>query len=224
MLSYKDLTNTNLQQRGFTLAEVLITLGIIGVVAALTLPTLIQNYKKNVLSTRISKFASTFQQAVRMAEAEHGETSQWEKLRSVNSGEECFEHYNKYIGKYLKTVAHKILPDGVAFSLSDGSGFFYYYDLKYCVDFKKCLEVIDKSEANGTFAAKNGTYVDGKNIFLFGFDGKPYAYEWDNTIDGLINGTQERPTYGCAKEHHFYCAKLLEVNGWKVPNNYPIKL
>ena len=32
---------------GFTLAEVLITLGIIGVVAAMTLPTLIQNYKKN---------------------------------------------------------------------------------------------------------------------------------------------------------------------------------
>ena len=33
----------------FTLAEVLITLGIIGVVAALTLPALISNYKKQVL-------------------------------------------------------------------------------------------------------------------------------------------------------------------------------
>ena len=32
-------------QKGFTLAEVLITLGIIGVVAALTLPALIQNHK-----------------------------------------------------------------------------------------------------------------------------------------------------------------------------------
>ena len=33
---------------GFTLAEVLITLGIIGVVAALTLPSLVTNYQKQV--------------------------------------------------------------------------------------------------------------------------------------------------------------------------------
>ena len=31
---------------GFTLAEILITLSIIGVVAALTIPSLIQHYKK----------------------------------------------------------------------------------------------------------------------------------------------------------------------------------
>lgn len=33
-------------KRAFTLVEVLITLGIIGVVAALTLPALIENYQK----------------------------------------------------------------------------------------------------------------------------------------------------------------------------------
>lgn len=37
----------------FTLAEVLITLGIIGVVAALTLPNLVANYKKQVLVTQL---------------------------------------------------------------------------------------------------------------------------------------------------------------------------
>ena len=37
----------------FTLAEVLITLGVIGVVAALTLPTLIQNYEKHVITNRL---------------------------------------------------------------------------------------------------------------------------------------------------------------------------
>lgn len=31
---------------GFTLAEVLITLGVIGIVAAMTLPALVQNYQK----------------------------------------------------------------------------------------------------------------------------------------------------------------------------------
>lgn len=40
---------------GFTLAEVLITLGIIGVVAALTIPTLISNYQKNMYLNRFKK-------------------------------------------------------------------------------------------------------------------------------------------------------------------------
>ena len=39
----------------FTLAEVLITLGIIGVVAALTLPSLISNHQKNVLVTQLKR-------------------------------------------------------------------------------------------------------------------------------------------------------------------------
>ncbi len=40
---------------GFTLAEVLITLGIIGVVAAMTLPNLIANYRSKVAVTQLKK-------------------------------------------------------------------------------------------------------------------------------------------------------------------------
>lgn len=36
-------------KKAFTLAEILITLGIIGVVAAMTMPVLIENYKKSRL-------------------------------------------------------------------------------------------------------------------------------------------------------------------------------
>ena len=45
----------NSRKIAFTLAEVLITLGIIGVVAALTLPTLISNYKKQTYVTGLQK-------------------------------------------------------------------------------------------------------------------------------------------------------------------------
>ena len=38
---------------GFTLAEVLITLGIIGVVAAMTIPTIMQKITKRKLETQI---------------------------------------------------------------------------------------------------------------------------------------------------------------------------
>ena len=45
----------------FTLAEVLITLGIIGVVAAITLPTLIKNYQKHVYVTQLKKVVNTLE-------------------------------------------------------------------------------------------------------------------------------------------------------------------
>lgn len=45
----KNFIYTNSTKAGFTLAEVLITLGIIGAVAALTMPVLVGNYQKNKL-------------------------------------------------------------------------------------------------------------------------------------------------------------------------------
>lgn len=56
---------------GFTLAEVLITLGIIGVVAAITLPTLMKNYKAIVLKSQFKEQYSRVAQALRrMADEE----------------------------------------------------------------------------------------------------------------------------------------------------------
>jgi prepilin-type N-terminal cleavage/methylation domain-containing protein len=51
---------------GFTLAEVLITLGIIGVVAALTMPALIADYKDKAYDAARKKVWSTVEQAVRV--------------------------------------------------------------------------------------------------------------------------------------------------------------
>ena len=56
----------------FTLAEVLITLGIIGVVAALTLPSVIQNYKKQVTVTQLKKAYSVLGQVVQKSIADNG--------------------------------------------------------------------------------------------------------------------------------------------------------
>lgn len=56
----------------FTLAEVLITLGIIGVVAALTLPSLIQKYQDQVLENQLKKMYSTLSQGVQKAMADDG--------------------------------------------------------------------------------------------------------------------------------------------------------
>ena len=49
----------------FTLAEVLITLGVIGVVAALTMPALISNHKKKVYVTQLKKSVNTLSNGFR---------------------------------------------------------------------------------------------------------------------------------------------------------------
>ena len=85
---------------GFTLAEVLITLGIIGVVAALTLPMLIAKYQKQVTVSGLQKSYSVVTNMIRKAEAKHGLISEWSEWsadlpwykKSANS-KYVLEHY-----------------------------------------------------------------------------------------------------------------------------------
>ncbi len=56
----------------FTLAEVLITLGIIGVVAAMTMPSLIEKHKEKELITRTKRAISEIKNAALMAQQETG--------------------------------------------------------------------------------------------------------------------------------------------------------
>ena len=56
------LLSSNL--KGFTLAEVLVTLGIIGVVSAMTVPSLMQNYQRQSYVTQLHKVYNELSQAV----------------------------------------------------------------------------------------------------------------------------------------------------------------
>ena len=62
---------------GFTLAETLITLGIIGVVAALTIPSLINKYQDKVVTTALKRNYSILSQAVLSAVDEYGTPDNW---------------------------------------------------------------------------------------------------------------------------------------------------
>lgn len=64
-------------KKAFTLAEVLITLGIIGVIAALTLPGLIQGYRKKVTETALKKAYTQLYQALEQAQTDNGEAINW---------------------------------------------------------------------------------------------------------------------------------------------------
>lgn len=61
-----------MERKAFTLAEVLITLGIIGVVAAMTLPALITKNRDKELVSRVKKTYSNIQNATLLAQKEYG--------------------------------------------------------------------------------------------------------------------------------------------------------
>ena len=63
--------------RAFTLAEVLITIGIIGVVAAMTMPSLIQDKQNNERVSQLKKVYSTLSQAYLQAVSERGTPDEW---------------------------------------------------------------------------------------------------------------------------------------------------
>ena len=85
-------------KKAFTLAEVLITLGIIGVVAALTIPTLVNNYRKKQFETGLKKEYSVLLQALDMYKQDN-ETP----LKREDTDQSLAEFKNK-IKPYLKIL------------------------------------------------------------------------------------------------------------------------
>lgn len=85
-------------KKAFTLAEVLITLGIIGVVAALTMPMLIGHFEKTTTATKLKKFYSVMAQATDKAMSENGDWSTWDYSLSAK------DFFNKYYASNLKVV------------------------------------------------------------------------------------------------------------------------
>ena len=64
-------------RKAFTLAEVLITLGVIGLVAAMTLPSLIGNYQKKEPVVRLKVAYSLLNQAIEQSQQINGDISSW---------------------------------------------------------------------------------------------------------------------------------------------------
>ncbi len=92
----------------FTLAEVLITLGIIGVVAAMTLPTLIQNQQEKEKVVRLKKAYSVINSAIQRAITEDGPISSWSGIsKSYSTSDDMSDEEKEEItqGRYSSTNA-----------------------------------------------------------------------------------------------------------------------
>lgn len=89
----------------FTLAEVLITLGIIGVVAALTLPSVISNMQNSAKAQRIKKVYSVLQQATNKSIYDNGDLADWYNENAYSGGfNVSLEIFERVIKPYYNIV------------------------------------------------------------------------------------------------------------------------
>ena len=106
----------NVRRVAFTLAEVLITLGIIGVVAALTLPSLIQEKQHKQLEAQFKKGYSAIQQAVLRASLEHSDLGSLynEDFNTNRVTESGGEYIYEVLGKqFAGATTAKVAPSEV---------------------------------------------------------------------------------------------------------------
>ncbi|MBP3924436.1 prepilin-type N-terminal cleavage/methylation domain-containing protein [bacterium] len=225
--AYCSLTNSTLSQRervcrkaAFTLAEVLITLGIIGVVAAMTMPALITKYQKKVTSQKLKKFYTVMSQAIKLSEVENGPYPDWAPVTDGGNlpVEELITWYNTYLDKYIVSI-DKRKPDSSHYQVAfkDGSGMNFYVNdhdkciyIFYCTDYKHC----DSESYNGrtTFLFKITVDPNGKHF------GPSYRSEL-YTRERLLNDCKHPQTNNDDKRHA--CSGLLQYDGWEFKDDYP---
>lgn len=216
----------------FTLAEVLITLTIIGIVAALTMPALIQHYKKQEASVKLKKFYSMLNQAVKMSEIDNGEVENWTHNRSLvvnqNNGnkyneesnkEEVKRFYNTYLKNYIKSISGAdaeltpdvevgrasykvILADGTCFYLRNGACFDIIYDYNG--------DKLPNKFGRDQFVLLICPAIPNSLSFF-----APNGFDKKRSRDDSIT---------MCKNNAYNCSQLLFRDNWEFKSDYPYKL
>lgn len=229
-------------KKGFTLAEVLVTLGIIGVVAAMTIPALIRSYNKQLVETRLKKFYSVFNQAILQSVHDNGPFEGWEYWieqtdengNAIPNQPKIRNAFDRYLRPYMNIVNTRegkcrtqVSDDGKCtyYYMVDGSVFTFSEHISRTVwyypkgDWERC-EMAHSDSINGvclfvfTF---NPLYKQSAWKYHFNRGLEPFLFLWNGTEERLLN----HPTYGCAKGNGAYCAGLIQYYGWHIPKHYP---
>ena len=83
---------------GFTLAEVLVTLGIIGVVSAMTVPSLMQNHQRKTYVVQLHKVYNEFSQALLQYQTDKN------AVNLTEAGLSSQGNFDAFVSDYFKTV------------------------------------------------------------------------------------------------------------------------
>mgnify|MGYP000102003426 FL=1 len=202
----------------FTLAEVLITLGVIGIVAAMTLPTLIANYQKELITTRLKHFSSLLQQAAtqRNKDIIEGDFIEMkaDEVAAYNP-DDMEKFYKQYWFPYIKTINMTKLNKGLLVEYSNGTGAYFQRvavceptvdcssHIVFCPEYKWCKDIDKENAASNT---------DGKHTFAFWTEG---------TVPRRTGITREQLLNSCKSSNKYLCSSLIEYDGWEIKDDYP---
>ena len=224
----------------FTLAEVLITLGIIGVVAAMTMPSLIANYQKQKTVNQLKKAYTTLAQAVKLSELENDVVENWDYTLLPE------EFFNSYLSQFLTVSTSNVTNSNLEYKYLNGTT--CSEDL--CTQTSYIAHLADGSSliisrhqwlSSGRVVSIdiNGDKrpnVIGKDFFSFAVTKEnglvPFGYGgFGTTIGDDINqafGNYDRQKltgndgYACNKtKRGFWCAALIITDGWEMRKDYP---
>ena len=231
----------SLKTPAFTLAEVLITLGIIGVVAAMTLPTLIMNHRKQVTVNKVKKFYTVMSQATNSAIAEYGSMEDWQGFTTAYNGPELQSWFDTYLKPYLKVIDEfvktdeetgrstlfVVLSDGAVIGMVNWAGSAKSDDnanhvqdnhnglihLYYLTD-KKLIDDVD-SRIGCVNQFNFLFYSPLKDQYFF----QPYTYQANTPekynreffMNQLKSGNDQ------------YCAAVMMFDGWQIKSDYPFQ-
>ncbi len=235
----------------FTLAEVLITLGIIGVVAAMTLPSLINNYQKKETISKLKKVYAMLCNTTSMAVAEYGDTYGWEVGNNLNWATSK-DFAEKYMIPYLKVAKvcennstsdcnypikrlngqsfnnYESFVPSYRFYLVDGTFVCVVANRTYPNLHDKLVQII--FDINGP---KNPNKV-GKDIFFLEYFVKPHelntaAKEYTGKILPANLDYKSRSTILGTGNNDFCnkskdgkgCLAVIFIDGWEIKDDYP---
>jgi len=205
----------------FTLAEVLITIGVIGIIAAMTLPSLIEQHEKKVTAAKLKKFYTVMQQAIMLSEKDNGDLIYWMPPAPYKNNEVLEKWYNTYLDQHIKSLhKEKINPHYYQATLADGSGFIAYHsnnsiEIFYCTDIKYCSPEI----------------FDGRHSFLFTIN-PDFPSKLITSLTNQQNWNRQQLLNDCekglidygvisTKDKRHACARLIQTDGWEIKPDYP---
>ncbi len=225
-----------LSKKSFTLSEVLITLVVIGIIAAITVPNIIQQNKRTRVETQLKKFYSTMSNAARLSEIQNGISTAevgFNAFGGKDAGEKFFKEYLAPYLNYMKIDCKYKNESGeerCKVYMNDGSTFTMYNHYIGFADggSTSCVEMY--YDTNDT----RGPNTDGKDIFNFflctkfnGFDynGKQVSVDSFGTFPNAKNLTRNQVKFMCSyKNNGRYCTELIYRDGWKFSKDYPLKI
>lgn len=190
----------------FTLAEVLITLGIIGVVASLTMPVLINNTQNKILETQLAKSKNIITNGYKLMLAKT-ETFNITNLPFLNSCSlmsdlYCLSREHKSVFKIITDNASGMssasMPQEYSLPDAEEKSPFQWYDVPYIFTTSDGMVYgIDAPDGNSSFDVYidiNGTKKPNtvkKDLFKFRVSGNVLIADTSNELEGFDKCTPE---------------------------------